>query len=413
MPVGGGVLADHTRAQSPGKKKSKLRHPFRFAAILYVLALLILLGIIYLLPWVSDQMSDVMTVEYGDLNSSQIQNFYFIKYETVYLADESGKAGYSFNEGNMISTGSVAINIVKDKKIKDNTDYDEFNERVNAFVAGKSLLKKIDSEEKEKLIKNCQEKAKKTKNKARKLQLQLAVMSLDNAGSSGSQDPQNLLRNIARCGLTGRYKLDTSGVISYKVDGYEAALSPYTMKYLNKKAVREIRSNSTDLFDGTVTKGEPVCKIVNNRTWYAATWTEKGQSEKFTKGASVILELESGDVEGKVHCVKKQGSDYLVILKFDSYCNEIVSLRKEKCKVVTSDERGLIIRESFITRKKGQEGVYVIDVTGKASFKPIQVIARDDGKALVASGSFTENGVTYNTVNVNDQIRKMSGDDTE
>ena len=79
MPVGGGVLADHTRAQSPGKKKSKLRHPFRFAAILYVLALLILLGIIYLLPWVSDQMSDVMTVEYGDLNSSQIQNFYFIK----------------------------------------------------------------------------------------------------------------------------------------------------------------------------------------------------------------------------------------------------------------------------------------------------------------------------------------------
>lgn len=406
-------MAHNTQVRKPAKKKTKLKHPIRFAAILYFLALVILLGIIYVLPWVSDQMSDVMTIEYGDLNNTQTQTFYFVKYETVYLADESGKAGYSFNEGNMISTGSVAIDIVKDKKITDNTDYDDFNARVNSFIAGDSLLRKIDADEKQDLIDDYREKAKKTKNRARKLQLELAVLSLENAGSNGSQDPQNLLRNISRSGLSGRYKVDTSGIISYRVDGYEAALSPYTMKYLDKKEVREIRNDSTDLFDGTVTKGEPVCKIVSNRTWYTVTWTEKSRAEKFIKGASVTLQLESGDVEGKVHRVIRQGNDYLVILKFDSYCSDIVSLRKEKCKVITSNERGLIIRESYITKKKGKEGVYVIDVTGKASFTPIKVIARDDGYALVASGSFTEDGVTYNTVNVNDQIRKVSQEETD
>ena len=74
---------------------------------------------------------------------------------------------------------------------------------------------------------------------------------------------------------------------------------------------------------------------------------------------------------------------------------------------MTSEERGLIVRKSFIKKKDGQKGVYLIDVTGETVFTPVKVIAEDGAYVLVEAGTFTENGDTYNTINVYDEIKKV------
>ena len=237
--------------------------------------------------------------------------------------------------------------------------------------------------------------------------MNLAALSMEKRGRDNREEPKELLELIRQTGLTGNYQAETSGVISYKVDGYEASLSPYTMKYLDKDKTAKIEKNNMDLFHGTVTMGEPVCKIVNNREWYAVTWVERNEAGNYKKGHSVTLKMDSGDLPGTVHKVVKRNGAILVILRFDSYYKNVATLRKETCKIVTSEERGLIVKKSFIKKKDGRQGVYLIDVTGETVFTPVKIIAEDGSYALVEAGTFTENGETYNTINVYDEIKKV------
>ena len=388
------------------KKKLKLKHPVRFIVIMYSLVLFILIGVVYFFPWLSGQMADVMMVEYGDLNSSQNKTFYFVKYETVYLSDKDGRAGYSYREGSMVRTGSDIIKIQR-SKTPDKTDYDLFNTRVNSFMSGDFLLGKIDPEERDYQATRLKKKARKSESKVTQLQLNLAASSLEKRENNNRQEAKDPLEIVRKTGLSGNYQAETSGVISYKVDGYEVSLSPYTMKYLDKDKATRIEKDSIDLFHGTVTMGEPVCKIVNNREWYAVTWVERNEADNYKKGHSVTLKMESGDLPGTVYKVVKRNGTILVILRFDSFYKNVATLRKETCKIVTSEERGLIVRKSFIKKKDGQQGVYLIDVTGETVFTPVKIIAEDGAFVLVEAGTFTENGETYKTINVYDEIKKV------
>ena len=388
------------------KKKTRLKHPIRFLVIIYILVLLFLIGIVYFFPWISNQMADVMMVEYGDLNSSEKQTFYFVKYETVFLADKNGQVGYSCNEGSMIRTGMEFLNIKKEKVI-DNTNYDPFNSRVSQFISGNYLLGQIDAEERNYQSSKLRKKARKTENRVDRLQLKLAAASLDRVGSETPDKPQSALDAVTQSGLSDPYQTDSSGVISYKVDGYEASLSPYTMKYLDRNKIGKVENNSIDLFDGTVTIGEPVCKIVNNRKWFAVTWVKRSEAGNYKKGHAVTLKMDDGDLPGIVQKVVRQNNFCFIIIRFDSYYKNIATLRKEVCKIVTSEEKGLVVRKSFIKKINGRQGVYLIDVTGETVFTPVKIIAEDGAYVLVEAGTFTEDGKTVNTINVYDEIKKV------
>lgn len=388
------------------RKRIRLKHPVRFLLIMYSLILAALIGIVYFFPWLSNQMADVMMVEYGDLNSSRKQTFYFVKYETVFLADRNGHAGYSYSEGSMVRTGADVIKLQR-ARVTDSTAYDLFNTRVSSFLSGNYLLTQMDPQEREYLISKLKKKSRKTESRVEKLQLKMAVAGLEKSETGEAGEEQELLEKIRTIGLSEDYQADSSGVISYKVDGFEAALSPYTMKYLDREKAGKIENTSIDLFDGTVTKGEPICKLVNNREWYAVTWVDHGEAKNYKKGHAVTLKLDDGDLPGTVHKVVRQNGVNLVILRFDSFNKNVATLRKETCKIVTSEERGLIVRKSFIKKKDGQKGVYLIDVTGETVFTPVKVIAEDGAYVLVEAGTFTENGDTYNTINVYDEIKKV------
>lgn len=403
----GGAALENTNQKSKNKKNTS-KHRGRFFMIIYLLVLVLLLGTLYFFPWISNRMADVMVAEYGELNSSQEQTFYIVKDETIYVADQSGKAGYSFREGAIARRGVQVVDIKRDKNIQDTTDYSTFNSRVNSFMSGDTLLRKIDTDEKDRLVEALKAREEKVRMQAKKLKLQLAIQSLEYAGSFRSKKSSGQTDYVSQAALSGDYTMETSGLISYEVDGYEAVLSPYTMKYLDRNEVKSIRKRSINLFDGTVTKGEPVFKVVNNREWYALAWTSRDESKCFQKGKVITLKLDSGDVRGTVYRVIRQGGDYLVILRFTTFCENLATLRKEKCTVVTSNDTGLLIRESFITEKEGDEGVYVISVTGEAVFTRINVITRDNGYVLVSSGSFRDtDGTVVNTVNVCDEIKKV------
>ncbi|MGI6206182.1 MAG: HlyD family efflux transporter periplasmic adaptor subunit [Anaerovoracaceae bacterium] len=403
-------MAEQINEQKKKKKVRKLKHPLRLFILIYIIAVAALIGIVYFFPWVSDQMADVMTVEYGTLDNSQKCDVYFVKYEAVFFADESGKVGYSYAEGDMARTSSDVISISK-SSADNNTDYDVFEENMGNFLNGETLLQSLSSKTKQKLLESLSDQKSSAGSEAEKLMIQNAIDDVSRNSSSSSQsesDSNDSSANLSSAGISGNYSVETSGVVSYKLDGYEYALSPYTMEYLDKSKVSSISDKSSDVFTGVTTKNKPVFKIVDNREWYAVTWVSSDDASKFEEDGTITLELDDGDESGTVEKIVQQGDDYLIIMKFTSYFSGVASARKESCKIVTSDQKGLIVKNDFITEKDGQSGVYVVDVAGDTTFTPVKILATDGTYSLAASGSFVDDsGNTVNTINVYDEIKKV------
>lgn len=389
------------------------QHPKIVAAVvIYLIAAAVLIGIVYVGPWAANKMSDVMTVEYGSLDNSQESKVCFVKKEAVYYADKSGKVGYSYGEGDMVRTGSTAVKISSSSS-DNKTDYRNFESSAEGFLGSDTLLRDLKKSEKKALLKDLVSQEADAGSEADKVMIQNAIddvsrnNSKDSSGSSFKKDP-DLSAKLSKTGLSGKYVPETSGIISYKLDGYETVISPYTMMYLDRSKVSGISDKTSDVFTGRTTKGKPLFKIVDNREWYAVTWVEGDNASKFTVGGPVTLKLDSGEAPGSVVKVVQQDNDYLVIMKFSSYFDGLASSRTANCKIITSKQRGLIVKNDFISEKKGQTGVYVLDVTGKTSFTPVKVLANDGKYSLAASGSYMDDdGNTVNTINVYDEIKKI------
>ena len=100
------------KAENKGKKgKNKIKHPLRLFLAIYIIALIALIIAIYFVPWIRDEMAEVMTVEYGKLNESREMTCYFVKNETVFYAGANGKVGYLFAEGSPVRKGQAVIDV--------------------------------------------------------------------------------------------------------------------------------------------------------------------------------------------------------------------------------------------------------------------------------------------------------------
>lgn len=403
-------MAEKISGQESKNRKRRIKHPMRLAVFIWAAVVIILIGVVYFFPWVNDRMADTMTIEYGTLDNQQDCKVYFVKNEMVYFADKSGKVGYSYGEGDMIRTGSTAVSISSSSD-KNKTNYSAFEDNVSDFLQGNTLLKTLTKSEKNDINKSLDASKSADESAAEQLEIQNAAgdVARNSSSSSDSDDSGSSSVKPSTTGITGNYKAEKSGIISYKLDGYESALSPYTMQYLDKSKVSSISNKSSDVFTGLTTKGKPLYKIVDSREWYAVTWVNSDYASRFSEGNTVTLKLDSGDASGSVEKVMQQDSEYLIIMKFDSYFSGIAPARSESCRIVTSDERGLIVKNDFITEKDGQPGVYVLDVTGETKFTPVKILASDGEYSLAASGSFTDgDGNTVNTINVYDEIKKVN-----
>ena len=208
------------------------------------------------------------------------------------------------------------------------------------------------------------------------------------------------------------YLISKPGIISYSMDGYESEMSPYTMKLLDREKAEKIDAEVSDLSRETTRYGEPLFKIIDNSEWYAVMWIDERDLGKYSENKSVSMKLPDGDATGRVYSISESDGEIMVIMRFNAYYDSLSSLRKIQTEVISSDCSGLMIRNSFITSKDGQPGVYVLGVAGDSEFVPIKVKGTDGEYSIVESGSYylydeeTGESQRYETVGVYDEIEK-------
>ena len=129
---------------------------------------------------------------------------------------------------------------------------------------------------------------------------------------------------------------------------------------------------------------------------------------KYEKGKPASIHLPLGEIDGKIDDIIDDDGEWMVIMSFNRYYEDFAKIRKIQADVITSDYKGLTIRNESITTKDGQPGVYVRDKSGEFVFEPVKIITSDGEWSLVEVSCFYTSGgaIKVDTVNIYDEILK-------
>ena len=391
-------------------EKKKKKFPRRLIIPLYLLIIVLLIVIVYALPTVTGALKQTMVGEYGDLKISEKATCYIIKNETLYFANGEGRLKYVFDEGALVRGGSEVL-YIEPSEVDNDSDLGVFEDHARPFTSGSTLLN-AKSGSLDKVLADLRQQYNENEDISFRTEIDRYISRLnDIKKSEGEEDSSE--GELSELGvLPDTYLISKPGIISYSMDGYECEMSPYTMKLLDREKAEKIDAEVSDLSRETTRYGEPLFKIIDNSEWYAVMWIDERDLGKYSENKSVSMKLPDGDATGRVYSISESDGEIMVIMRFNAYYDSLSSLRKIQTEVISSDCSGLMIRNSFITSKDGQPGVYVLGVAGDSEFVPIKVKGTDGEYSIVESGSYylydeeTGESQRYETVGVYDEIEK-------
>lgn len=324
-----------------------MKRKWFFAAVYFgILALLAI--IIYALPSVEGLFERTYIAKFGEIDVSfKIDEAWILRNETVCVAKNGGGINRLAKEGELVSTGAGVVEISGAGK----------SQVPRGFA---NILKQVD---KEHIVK-----------------------------TSG--------------------KAPAAGYVSFVSDGLESELAYDRANDITKKqlmSASNIGMEKTSSF--RCASGEPVFKIVKNGDWGLVFFTDKAVAERFSKEERVTLVFNDDiSIDGFITSVKKDGSEYRVLITARMPFRNFLSLRKTDVKIITASADGIIIKRKSIVKKKDRRGVIVKDALGKYRFKPISIKAENEEEAAIYEDLFmSSEGEFIKTVNMYDEILTAPG----
>jgi putative membrane fusion protein len=192
-----------------------------------------------------------------------------------------------------------------------------------------------------------------------------------------------------------RYKAAISGLVSYRTDGLEGALSLKGKKEDLARVIEDICDGSRSyekyvMSDGvkkSVKAGEAVARVVDNFKTFVAIEMPKTQNE-LVEGKRVRIRFDSLPDETFIAThyqtlpISKE-SQVLAIFQLDEYTEAFTYLRLDKTEVITSQSEGIIVPNSSIIEKDGYKGVYLAK-RGFPIFQRVDIVGEGHGECVVS-----------------------------
>lgn len=313
--------------------------------IIYIIAVAVLYLLIYVLPDVLGTLKSSYAVQYGELSVKEEAVGVVVRDENVYISAASGRANYLIGENDLVRVGTKVIDITGE-----NQESDE------AFL---ELAKKV----------------------------------------------KNVSVN------TGDYTSQADGLVAYSCDGYEGKFKTDNTSSITEEKINSIKSGEVvNLKRQRIGNKEPIFKIVDRSNWKVVCFINNKSHIEFKEGDGIKVGIENGGEKATVimtiESVSKKNGKTKIVLESDRYYEGLTRDRKVNLKLVDSVNRGLLVRNSSLTKnKKGIQGVMVKDKVGNYVFKPVKIIASDGENSVVASNVFYDKtGKAVDTIVTYDQI---------
>ena len=197
------------------------------------------------------------------------------------------------------------------------------------------------------------------------------------------------------------------GVVSYYIDGYEGEFTPDNIKNMKYSDVGEKDIEPKDVSRNETAKDDPIFKIADNGNWYLVFWIENDDLNKYKVGNGVTAELESGNVRGIIDAIRSDGSRWQIVVRTNRMYDDFAKIRRADIKMVTLQEKGLIISNKCLTTKNHKVVCYVKTVSGESVPMQVKVLATDGEHSVVADNEYVDkDGNTVKTVKDYDKVLK-------
>lgn len=181
-----------------------------------------------------------------------------------------------------------------------------------------------------------------------------------------------------------------SGVVSYKVDGYEDVLTTDDFSNLSTEFLEGLNIKTGQV----VADSTESAKIINNFECYIACSLDSEQATSVEIGDEVKLRLPNeAEITSDVEYVKQDGDKILIVFKIDQQVQELISYRKISFDIIWwSDSGKKIPNDAIGTETKGENQVaYVIRTRGGYQTKIwVKILRQNDKYAIVDNYTSTE-----------------------
>ena len=367
---------NHNKRENESKNKNRVIEELRKhkrVIIMFVL-LCVIIYIFCIVAKLIKNPTDTFLVEQGQIYQEEIANGYIIRDEVV-VKGENYKNGMSQikTEGERVAKGEAIFryysngedNLIKkieelDKKIDEAMD-NENNKIVSSDtkVIENQILEKIESAYNESNLQKIKEYKKDINTYITKKAKITGELSPSGSYLKKLIDQRSNYEKTLNSGAE-YIKAPTSGVVSYRVDGYEELLTTKDFGNFTKDFLENLNLKTGQIIAATDESG----KIIDNYKCYIATVLTSEYAQKAQVGDSVKIRLPSGnEVSASIEYINAEDNgQYVIIFKITKCVEELINYRKISLNIIWWSYSGKKIPNSAINyEKKGDNEVaYVI-----------------------------------------------------
>ena len=202
-------------------------------------------------------------------------------------------------------------------------------------------------------------------------------------------------------------KSPKSGVVSYRVDGYEETLGVNNLENLNSKDLDEL-----DLKTGKiVSASNEEAKIVDNFGCYLATTLSSDTAMQAEVGDKVNITLSSStEVTASIYSIKEENDKRFIIFKINNLSEELIAYRKVSFNITWWSYSGIKVpNEAIIDGENDLKYVVVKTATGKNKVL-VKILKKNENSSIIGKYSAEDlknlgiDSSSYKGINVYDTI---------
>ena len=179
-----------------------------------------------------------------------------------------------------------------------------------------------------------------------------------------------------------------SGVLTYKMDGYEDFLTIDNLYNINYDEISSLELQESSLIHTSVKPKDKLFKIVDNANYFIAAVVANEEIDTYKNVQSISAVIDGKTLEGEVYDVFTNNEKAVAVIQLREGFDGFFSRRLINCSIVRENYRGLKIFMDSIVNIDGTIGVYTVDKERKLVFTPVKILGYDDDYAIVYNEQF-------------------------
>ena len=408
-------------------KNLKQKKNFNKKIIIYIALGLVVIYLIYTIYLLIKQPTDIFTLEEGTLYSEETDIGYIIRDEVV-IQGENYKNGMEKikSEGEKVAVNEAVFRYYTKNEDSLKQKIAELDTKIQEAMANEtetelfpSDIKSLETQIEEKLagISNIKDTTKLEETKK-----EINELVTKKANIAGDLSPQgSYLKELIEERKNYESELNSgaeyvnsskSGVVSYKVDGFEDVLKPTDgcFSSLSKDYLETL-----DLKTGkTIPTSDESGKIVDNTYCYIATITNTEEAKNAKVGDKVNVRLPSGEeVSAEIsYILEEESGERVLIIKIEKGVEELINYRKISFDLIWWSAQGLKIPNQAIVKEN--ELAYVVRnragylnkilVKVKKEGDKYSIVEPYDTEELKELGFTSEEIISYKKISLYDEV---------